>query len=320
MKQHTLIFVVLFAMVFVYSCSQVEELAPELTEKELITVSIGSLSVKESNANNGKTSAIPSSVTYIDVIYGPYPENISDDHSQPTSRVIKSFEIADFPEDYAIELEKGQQYYIGIAAYSLRPPLTNSSPVYEIDSRVSSDQPIFTHGMKLDKDLFAYSEIFTATDGAVINAELKRISAQLKAQISVGVDLPPTAKKLQISVKDASLDWIGGIDFNLLDPGDISDEITTYFEADLSAGDGINSVFHILPLSDSGPEVSIVPLQVQVKLLDEFDNSIAEGNTALSVIASNKCYNFILNPNIADQSISIDVDESIEEKVDITLD
>ncbi len=134
-----------------------------------------------------------------------------------------------------------------------------------------------------------------------------------------GSTLPTNAKKVQVDIKDTSLVWVGAIDFNLLDPGDLSDEITRYFEANLDAGDGINTVFHLLPLSDSAPLGGTLPVEIKVRLLDDTNLVIAEGTAYVDILASNKCYNFLLNPNAAEQAITIDVDESIEEIVDVPL-
>lgn len=61
------------------------------------------------------------------------------------------------------------------------------------------------------------------------------------------------------------------------------------------------------------------PLRISVKLLDELDAVIAEGTAQMDTIAKNRLYNFILSPTVVDQAISIDVDETIQEEVDVVV-
>ena len=315
----TFAFVTLLCFMF-FSCSNVEEETPDLSDKDLVKVSIGSLSILQSAPVTGRTSAIPAAVEYIDVIYGPYPEVITNDPGQIWERVLKTFAVADFPDNYTIEVERDREYYIAIAAYSLTTPDYGSA--YRIYFTVSGTQPVFMsdelNGI-LKNDFFAFSEIFTAEDDMSINAQLNRVSAQLAIQMPDGVNLPANATKGEIRITDACQDHLGGIYLDLLHVGDICDELTTTFTADLTTATGIDTVFHIMPMSDSGPISDIVPLEISVKLFDEFDAVIAEGSAQTDTIRHNTRYNFVLNPNAIDKSISIDVDETIGEEVDIVV-
>ena len=320
MKKITIIAFLLLLNCTFFSCSTEEVETSDLSDKELVKVSIGSLKIEQSDAVNGRTATVPATVEYIDVIYGPYPEMISDNPGDISERVLTTFAVDDFPDDYTIELEKGKDYYIGIAAYSLIPN-PDDSPAYSINYLVSTSQPVFLSTvLRLKHDFFAFSKIFTADSDMDIDAELKRISSQLKLKMPEGVSLPASAKKGQITIRDTSVDRIGGIYLDLIDPGDVSDDLTFEFNLDLTTDTGIDSVFHTMPLSDSAPGLGTTPLEINVKLLNELDDIIAEGSTELDTIRFNRCYNLILDPNLVGASISVDVDETIEEEVDIIVD
>ena len=320
MKKRTIFTLTLVLHLMFFSCSNMDEEDPDVSGKDLVKVSIRSLSILQSAPISGRTAAVPDAIEYIDVIYGPYPDMIDEDPFAPSDRVLTTFAVDDFPDDYTVELEKGKDYYIGIAAYSLIPN-PDDSPAYSINYLVSTSQPVFLSTvLRLKHDFFAFSEIFTADSDMDIDAELKRISSQLKLKMPEGVSLPASAKKGQITIRDTSVDRIGGIYLDLIDPGDVSDDLTFEFNLDLTTDTGIDSVFHTMPLSDSAPGLGTTPLEINVKLLNELDDIIAEGSTELDTIRFNRCYNLILDPNLVGASISVDVDETIEEEVDIIVD
>lgn len=320
MKKTITFAVVLLLNFTFFSCSTEEDEAPNLSDKDLVKVSLGSLSILQSDVDNARTSAVPATVEYIDVVYGPYPEVISNDHGAISERVIETFAAGDFPDNYSIELEKGREYYIGVAAYSIVEPYT--PPIYKIYFTVSGTQPVIMSdeiNRSLKHDFYAYSKIFTVEDDMSIDALLNRVSAQLSIQMPEGVDLPDNAVRGELSINDECQDHLGGIYLDLLHVGDICDELTYTFSADLTTTTGIDTVFHIMPMSESGQFTGTRPLEISVKLFDGLDAVIAEGSTQLDTIRHNRHYNFVLDPT-ATQSISVDVDETIEEEVDVVVD
>ena len=320
MKKTITFAVVLLLNFTFFSCSTEEDEAPDLSDKDLVKVSLGSLSILQSGLDNARTAAIPATVEYIDVVYGPYPEVISNNPGDISERVIETFAVGDFPDNYTIELEKGREYYIGVAAYSIVEPYMQ--PIYRIHFTVSGTQPVIMSdeiNERLEHDFYAFSKIFTVEDDMGINAVLNRVSAQLSIQMPEGVDLPPNATRGELNITDACQDHLGGIDLDLIHVGDICDELTYRFFADLTTPTGIDTVFHIMPMSDSGPITSTVPLEISIKLFDELDAVIVEGSAQMDTIRHNRHYNFVLDPT-ATQSISVDVDETIEEEVDVVVD
>ena len=318
MKKTTIFAFLLLLNFAFFSCSTVEEETPDLSsDKELVKVSLGSLKINQSDPINGRTAAVPSTVEYIDVVYGPYPDFVSSNPGDITERVIESFPIDEFPENYTIELEKGREYYVAIAAYSLIEP--RFGPLYEVFYRISGTQPVIWEvNDDLKSDLYAFSQIFTAEDNMNINAVLNRISAQLRIQMPEGVDLPSNAVKGELSINDECQDAIGAIDLGFEWASDICDEFTYRFTADLTTPPGINTIFHTLPMTESGAQGSR-PLRISVKLFDELDAVIAEGTAQMDTIHQNRLYNFILDPTVANQTISIDVDETLGGEVDVVV-
>ena len=317
--KNTTIFAFLLLLSFAFfSCSNEDEETPDLSVKETVKVSLGSLKINQSDAISGRTSAIPASVEFIDVVYGPFPDFVSSNPGDITERVIESFPVDEFPDNYTIELEKDREYYVAIAAYSLNEP--RPFPIYEINASVSGTQPvIYEVNDDLKSDLYAFSKVFTAEDNMDINAILNRVSVQFRIQMPDGVDLPSNAVKGEVSINDECQDALGAIDLELVSAGDICDEFTFRFTADLTTAPGINTIFHTMPFSESGALGGNRPLQISVKLFDALDAVIAEGSAQLDTLAKNRLYNFVLDPTIVDQSISIDVDETIQEEVDIIV-
>lgn len=318
MKKITIFAFLLLLNFAFFSCSTEEEETPDLSDKKLVKVSLGSLKIDQSDAANQRTSAVPSTVEFIDVVYGPFPEVISDNPGDITERVITSFPVDEFPDNYTIELERDREYYIGIAAYSLKQP--RFQPIYETFFSLSGTQPvIYEINDDLKNDFYAFSKIFTAEDNMSIDAVLNRVSVQFRIQMPEGVSLPSNAVKGEVSINDECQDGLGAIDLDLVWAGDICDEFTFTFTADLTTSPGINTIFHTMPFSESGAMGGTRPLRISVKLLDELDAVIAEGTAQMDTIAKNRLYNFILDPTVVDQAISIDVDETIQEEVDVVV-
>ena len=321
MKKTTIFAFLLLLNFAFFSCSTVEEETPDLSsDKELVKVSLGSLKINQSDPINGRTAAVPSAVEFIDVAYGPYPEVITRrEEGKVWERKLETFAVGDFPDNYTIELEKDREYYISIAAYSLTQ--WYQRPIYRIYFTVSGRQPVIMsdeiNGI-LANDFFAFSKIFTAEGDMNIDATLNRVSAQLSIQMPEGVNVPPNATKAELSITDTCQDHFGGIYLDLPFASDICDEWTDRFTADLTTSTGLDTVFHIMPLTDSGYQRN-KPLEIAVKLFDLSDAVVAEGTAQMDTIYGNIRYNFILDPNSTTQSISIDVDETLGEEVDVIV-
>ena len=321
MKKTTIFAFLLLVNFTFFSCSNEDEETPDPTPaKEMIKVSLGSLKVNQSDAINGRTSAVPSSVEFIDVVYGPYPDFVSSNHGDITERVIESFPVDEFPDNYTIELEKDREYYVAIAAYSIKAPV--SRPIYKADYRVSMRQPVILSEEITDdlkSDFYSFSKIFTAEDNMNIDAVLNRVSAQFRIQMPDGVDLPSNAVKGEVNITDDCADNLGAIYFDFPYFSDVCGDFTYRYFVDLTTNQGINTIFHTMPMSNSGRITDIIPLQISVKLLDALDMVIAEGTAQMDTIHKNRLYNLVLDPGVARQSISIDVDETIQEEVDVIV-
>ena len=318
MKKTTIFAFLLLLNFAFFSCSTVEEETPDLSsDKELVKVSLGSLKINQSDPINGRTAAVPSTVEYIDVVYGPYPDFVSSNPGDITERVIETFPIDEFPENYTLELERGREYYVAMAASSLTAPRFGS--IYEAFYRVSGTQPIIfipdLNGI-LKNDFYSSSQIFTAENNMSIDLVLNRINAQFRIQMPEGVDLPSNAVKGEVSIKDECPDDFGAIDLELIWNWDICDVFTWRYTADLTTSAGLDTVFYIMPMTDSGYDIRR-PLEIAVKLFDASDAIIAEGTAQMDTIHRNTLYNFVLDPGTVNQAISIDVDETLGEEVDV---
>ena len=317
--KNTTIFAFLLLLSFAFfSCSNEDEETPDLSVKETVKVSLGSLRINQSDAISGRTSAVPASVEFIDVVYGPFPDFVSSNPGDIVERVIESFPVDEFPDNYTIELEKDREYYVAIAAYSLKTP--RSTPIYDAFYRITQSQPIISEiNDDLKSDLYAFSKVFTAEDNMDINAVLNRVSVQFRIQMPEGVDLPSNAVKGEVNITDDCTDNFGAIDLDFAWAGDICGDFTYRYFVDLTTNPGINTIIHTMPMSNSGRLDIVRPLKISVKLFDASDMVIAEGTAQTDTLRKNRLYNFVLDPTIVDQSISIDVDETIQEEVDIIV-